>query len=105
MTLPELKEILKTLGLPVAYLQWAVGQVPELPYILYYSDEDNCFYADDVVFSEGYAVTVEVYSQSRDLELESRVKNLLKDHNISYESYGAFLKSEDMYLKAFEFDI
>ena len=70
MTLPELKEILKTLGL---YLQWAVGQVPELPYILYYSDEDNCFYADDVVFFEGSAVTVEVYSQNRDLELESRV--------------------------------
>ncbi len=105
MTLPELKEILKTLGLPVAYLQWAVGQVPELPYILYYSDEDNCFCADDVVYSDGCAVTVEVYSQRRDLELENKVKALLRKNKIPYESYGEFLKSEDMYLKAFEFDI
>lgn len=105
MTLPELKELLKALGLPVAYLQWTVGQVPELPYILYYSDEDNNFFADDVVYSDGYAVTVEVYSQNRDLELESRVKELLKENNISYESYGEFLKSEDMYLKAYEFNI
>ena len=52
MTLPELKALLMTLGLPVAYLQWAVGQVPELPYILYYSDEDNNFFADDLVYSE-----------------------------------------------------
>ena len=71
MTLPELKTLLMTLGLPVAYLQWAVGQVPELPYILYYSDEDNNFFADDLVYSEGCAVTVEVYSQNRDLELET----------------------------------
>lgn len=105
MTLPELKELLKDLGLPVAYLQWVVGQVPKLPYILYYSDEDNNFFADDVVYSDGYAVTVEVYSKNRDLELESRVKDLLKENNISYESYGEFLKSEDMYLKAYEFNI
>ena len=34
MTLPELKKVLNTLGLPLAYLKWAPGQVPELPYIL-----------------------------------------------------------------------
>lgn len=105
MTLPELKTLLMTLGLPVAYLQWAVGQVPELPYILYYSDEDNNFFADDLVYSEGCAVTVEVYSQNRDLELENRVKELFKEYNISYESYGGFLKSEEMHLKAYEFNI
>lgn len=105
MTLPKLKALLKTLGLPVGYLQWAAGQAPDLPYILYYSDEDNNFFADDVVYSTGYAVTVEVYSQNRDLELEGRVKDLLRENNISYESYGDFLKSENMYLKAYEFDI
>ena len=47
MTLPELKKVLNTLGLPLAYLKWAPGQVPELPYILYYADEDIGFYADD----------------------------------------------------------
>ena len=105
MTLPELKELLKTLGLPVAYLQWAVGQVPRLPYILYYADEDNVFMADDTVYADGYAVTVEVYSHRKDLELERRVKELLKERNLPYESYGEFLKSEDMYLKAYEFNI
>ncbi len=105
MTLPELRELLKELGLPVAYFQWAIGQVPELPYILYYADEDNNFLADDTVYAEGYAVTVEVYSHRRDLELEQRVKELLKKKNLPYESYGEFLKSEDMYLKAYEFNI
>lgn len=105
MTLPELRELLKELGLPVAYFQWAIGQAPELPYILYYADEDNNFLADDTVYADGYAVTVEVYSHRRDLELEQRVKELLKEKNLPYESYGEFLKSEDMYLKAYEFNI
>ena len=33
MTLPELKDKLKSLNLPIAYRCFAVGQVPELPYI------------------------------------------------------------------------
>ena len=43
MTLPELKDKLKTLNLPIAYRCFAVGQVPELPYIVYYVDEDIGF--------------------------------------------------------------
>ena len=52
MTLPELKDKLKMLDLPIAYRCFAVGQVPELPYIVYYVDEDIGFYADDTVYYE-----------------------------------------------------
>ena len=56
MTLPELKDKLKSLNLPIAYRCFAVGQVPELPYIVYYVDEDIGFYADDTVYYEPYRV-------------------------------------------------
>jgi hypothetical protein len=105
MTIPELKELLKTLGLPLAYLKWAPGQAPELPYLLYYADEDVGFFADDTVYSEGYAVTVEVYSEQKDLELEEKVKNLLIEKHLPYESYEDYLDSEEMFLKAYEFQI
>lgn len=105
MTLPELKKKIDTLGLPVAYHCFAVGQVPKLPYIVYYADEDNGFYADDTVYYEGYAVTIEVYSEQKNLELESKVKKLLNDNQLPYGSYESFLESEDMYLKAYEINI
>lgn len=105
MTLPELKDKLKTLDLPIAYRCFAVGQVPELPYIVYYVDEDIGFYADDTVYYEGYAVTIEVYTEYKDIELEKRVKQLLNDNQLPYESYESFLDSEGMYLKAYEIDI
>lgn len=105
MTLPELKKKIDTLGLPVAYHCFAPGQVPELPYIVYYADEDVGFYADDIVYYEECAVTIEVYSQQKDLTLEEKVKKLLNDNQLPYESYESFLDSENMYLKAYEFNI
>lgn len=105
MTLPELKDKLKSLNLPIAYRCFAVGQVPELPYIVYYADEDIAFYADDIVYHEGYAVTIEVYTEKKDMELEKKVKQLLNDNELPYESYESFLNSENMYLKAYEIEI
>lgn len=105
MTLPELKKELDALKLPIAYRCFAPGQVPALPYIVYYADEDVAFYADDIVYHEGYAVTIEVYTEYKDIELEKRVKQLLNDNQLSYESYESFLDSEGMYLKAYEIDI
>ena len=105
MTLPELKDKLKTLNLPIAYRCLAVGQVPELPYIVYYVDEDIGFYADDTVYYEGYAVTIEVYTDQKDLQLEEKVKELLNSNELTYESYESFLDSENMYLKAYEIEI
>lgn len=72
---------------------------------MYYADEDVAFYADDIVYHEGYAVTIEVYTEYKDIELEKRVKQLLNDNQLPYESYESFLDSEGMYLKAYEIDI
>lgn len=105
MTLPELKDKLKSLNLPIAYRCFAVGRVPELPYIVYYVDEDIGFYADDTVYYEGYAVTIEVYTDQKDLQLEKKVKQLLNNNELQYESYESFLESENMYLKAYEIEI
>ena len=105
MILTELKDKLKSLNLPIAYRCFAVGQVPELPYIVYYVDEDIGFDADDTVYYEGYAVTIEVYTDRKVLQLEIKVTQLLKNNELQYESYESFLESENMYLKAYEIEI
>ena len=105
MTLPELKKELESLNLPIAYRCFAPGQVPKLPYLVYYADEDIGFCADDIVYYEGYGVTIEIYTERKDLELEKRIKQLLNEKGLSYESYESFLNSENMYLKAYEIEI
>ncbi len=105
MTLPELKKTLGELGLPIAYYCFAVGNVPQLPYLVYYVDEDTGFMADDTVYMDGCAVTIEQYTEEKDLELEGRIKALLTENNIPYKSYEHHLDSENMFLKAYEINI
>lgn len=105
MTLPELKKMLDTLKLPVGYHCFSAGQVPDLPYIVYYVDEDIGFYADDLVYTETCAVTIEVYSRQKDAALEGKVKKLLNDNRLPYKSYESFLDSENMFLKAYEINL
>lgn len=57
------------------------------------------------MYYEQYAATIEVYSRKKDLELEEKVKKLLNDNQLPYESYESFLDSENMYLKAYEINI
>ena len=40
MTLQKLRELLETLGIPVKYRAFKVGEAPNLPYIIFYK-EDN----------------------------------------------------------------
>lgn len=105
MNLPELKTMLGELKLPVAYHSFAQGNVPELPYIVYYVDEDVGFLADDIVYVERCAVTIEQYTEEKDLELEEKMKKILLENNIPYNSYEGKLDSENMYLKAYEINI
>ena len=49
MSLEEIKKLLETTGLPVAYRAFPVGNAPPLPFICYLFSSTNNFNADDVV--------------------------------------------------------
>uniref|UniRef100_UPI00359C298A hypothetical protein n=1 Tax=Lactococcus garvieae TaxID=1363 RepID=UPI00359C298A len=105
MTLEELKTILDETGLKVGYKKWEVGQAPSLPYILYYVDEEIGFKADNQIYSKSKAVTIELYSNLKNLREEEKLENILDDHKIVYDVYESYLNSEKMYLRAYEINI
>lgn len=49
MNLIDLKSELETLGFPVQYQAFAQGHAPELPYILFYEDDSEQFFADNSI--------------------------------------------------------
>ncbi|MDG6145886.1 hypothetical protein NF716_01020 [Lactococcus formosensis] len=105
MTLDELKNILDKTSLKVGYKQWAVGQVPLLPYILYYVDEEIGFKADNQVYSKSKAVTIELYSNLKNLKEEEKLEKLLDENKIVYDVYESYIDSEKMFLRAYEINI
>lgn len=105
MNLMELKAKLETLGLPVQYQSFATGHVPELPYIIFYEDDSDNFFADNSNYYDGLNVVCELYSDEKDIELETKVQKLFFDNEIEYNSQQTFIDSENMYLKAYSVSI
>ena len=105
MTIIELEEHLQGLNLPLAYRQWGKGEEPNLPYLLFYRDQSDDFYADDGNYVAGNQMALELYSETKDFELEEQVEGLLKQLNIPYQIYEVTIETEEMYEVLYEFKI
>ncbi|MNW36743.1 hypothetical protein D3C74_137610 [compost metagenome] len=105
MTLNELKTLLKATGYPVAYLQFKAtpnNPAPKPPFITYIVDSSSNFFADNVTYSKASNVSIELYTNTKDLNAESKLESLLDEIEIPYDSYETYIDSEDLYQKIYE---
>lgn len=106
MNLSEFFEKLKTIGLPVTYEVWEKGNVPGLPYIVYYQTGKNPWYADNKPYYLTNTVTVELYTDYKDEELEASIEAFFDSQNITLSSINeTFWTDEHLYEVAYEFEI
>lgn len=99
MTYKEIKTLLETTGLPVAYYQWEEGGAPEPPYIVFYFPNSNDFIADDSNYSRIRELNVELYTNRKDFALEEIVEGVLS--NLVYSRDETYIDSEGLYLVAY----
>ena len=105
MLLTELKQLLDQMNLPISYREWKPGKVPELPYLLYYENSSDNFYADNEVFLKKTDVIIELYTNTKNIREENKLEELLSTNKIPFDTYETHLSSEQMYLKAYEINI
>ena len=105
MNLMQFKAELEQLDIPIQYRAFSVGQAPELPYLIFYvNDSDNVF-ADNSNWFDVLNVICELYTDNKDIELETKIQKLFYDNEIEYNSTETFIDSENMYLKAYDVTI
>ncbi|QWG33362.1 hypothetical protein [Bacillus mycoides] len=105
MTLGELTKILEATGYPVAYSHFTAtptNPVPSPPYICFLVDGSANLMADNKVYHEINDLNIELYTIKKDLVAEAKLKKVLDDHEIPYDSYGTFIESEKLYQKIYE---
>ena len=105
MTHNELMEMLEETSLPIAYDHFAEGESPDPPFICFlYPGSDN-FGADGRVYFKINQVNVELYTNLKDPELETRLETVLDRHGLFYEKSEVWIESERMYEVLYEFEI
>ena len=97
---------LKSLGLPVTHIEWEVGHVPELPYIIYREDSKSSFHADNKPYYLTKTITVELYSDYKDEKTEALLESFFYAQNITLSNVEEnFWAEEHLYEVSYEFEI
>lgn len=103
MTAQELYDLLTSTGYPVAYDHFAEGSVPTLPFIVYKFPSSANFSADNTVYEQILNVTVELYSETKDLQAEQSLESVL--NQFVWDKYELFIDEEKLFQQSYQFSI
>lgn len=105
MTIENLGEMLQEIKIPFAYDHFAEGESPEPPFVCYLISGSNNFAADGRVYFKLNEVRIELYTDFKDLDLESRVEDVLDRHEIFYNKSETWIQSEKLYEVMYVFEM
>ena len=102
MTLQEITMMVESMGLPCAYRFFPEKKVPPLPFIVFYYPNNDDFSADNINYVPILNLNVELYTKSKDIELEDSVEAVLTENDFYFEKTESYLPTEHMYEVLYE---
>ena len=103
MTITELNQALKTIGLPVAYHSFKTAPTP--PYLVYLFTYSSDMIADNQNYVEISNFQVELYNTKKDPVTEKRVEDKLKDLKLPYTKTEVYIESEGLFQVLYLFQV
>lgn len=97
MTLAELKTILDTTELPVAYLAFPADDTPTMPFITFQETGSNNIGADNKVWFSGMRIQINLFTRLKDRTTEELLEGKLTDSDIYWERLPEFDEDEGCY--------
>ena len=86
-TVGQVVAMLDELGIPNAQMMWDNDDdIPRPPYVLLVPHASNNLHADGTVAFEAGRYDLELYSKTRDIPLEKRIKAALRQAAIDYDT-------------------
>ena len=101
----ELLLMLGEMQIPFAYDHFAEGESPDPPFICYLLPGSNNFSADGRVYYKISEVHIELYTDLKDLSVESAVEAVLDKYGIFYQKSEVWIESERLYEVIYTFEM
>ena len=103
MTTQEVAAMIASVGLPYAYNHFDEPQ--NLPFICFlYPDNDN-FVADNVNYIRVTALSIELYTNDADFDLEAAVEAVLTANELPFTKAQEYIEGERMYQTTFDTEV
>ena len=97
MTYDQIVEMLEEAGLPLAYNHFAEGESPAPPFLIFLFPSSDNFSADGMVYQKIDALHIELYTDRKQPDVESRLETVLDRHGVFYEKTEVWIESERLY--------
>lgn len=105
MELSELREILESTGLPVAYYAFLANETPEMPFLTYRENGSNNFAADGVVFFSVKRIQVDLFTKTKNIETERKLEAALTAAGVYWEKDDDHDDDERCHIITYEMEI
>ena len=93
----DLIQMMEETGLPFAYDHFAEGETVEPPFITFLIPSSDNFSADGIVYLKVDVVHIELYTDRKQPDVESRLETVLDRHGIFYEKTEVWIDTERLY--------
>lgn len=105
LTLKELSDLMDTIPVPHTYYAYPIGEVPDLPYFVFYYPGTDNFSADNVVYKQISSVRIELYANPKNFEAESKVEAVLDSAGIFWDKSETFISADHMFETIYEMEV
>lgn len=93
------------MNIPFAYDHFSEGESPDPPFICYLLPGSDNFSADGLVYHKMQTVHIEVYTDRKDLEIETAVETVLDNNRIFHNKSEVWIPSEKLYEVIYSFEM
>ena len=101
----KLLAIMGEIDIPFAYDHFAEGEAVAPPFITYLLPGSDNFSADGKVYYKINDGHIELYTDAKDPEVESRVEAVLDEHGIFYNKTEVWIDTEKLYEVLYSFQM
>ena len=104
MTYEEIAQMIESIGLPYAYYQFPDDTQQAPPFICFLYDYDD-IYADDSNYVKRVVLTVELYTDTKNIPLESAVEAVFDENELSWSKAATYIDSERMWQTSYSMEV
>lgn len=101
----QIEKMLDETGIEYRYHHFETEEAVAPPFICWLTPGSNNFAADGKVFFEVNKLDVELYTDSKDMELEEKIEDVLEEHGIFWKKTEIWIESEAMYEVLYEMEV
>ena len=105
MTPSEIKSMVEEFGIPSAYYEFADNTELAPPFVCYFFTSSNDLSADNINYCRIERLNIELYTDVKDFALETRLEQILAEHEIFFAKEEAYIDSERMHETIYTSDV